>query len=127
MPDPSAFKRFHGARGCDREKSTAVNLFEFGLSIGAANAIDGQAVVALEFLDCGIESISVGGVESARKISQVVEATYLARDFVDGIEMADFDGDDVVGERSLVAANGENTFFGIKGDFLFKLAVAVGG
>jgi hypothetical protein len=109
------------------ETSAAVDLFEFGLGIGAADAVDGEAVVALKFFDGGFEGVFVGAVKGAGGIAEVVEAGNLAGDFVDGIEMADFDGDDVVGEGGLIAADGERALFGVEGDFLFELAVAVGG
>jgi hypothetical protein len=109
------------------ETSAAVDLFEFGLGLGAADAVDGEAVVALKFLDGGAESISVGAVEGAGGIAEVVETGDLAGDFVDGVEMADFDGDDVVGEGGLIAADSEKAFFGVERNFLFEFAVAVGG
>jgi hypothetical protein len=104
-----------------------VDLLELGMGLGAAYSINGQTVVALEFFDCGFEGVFVGAVDGAGEIAEIVETGDLAGDFVDGIEMADFDGNDVVGEGGLIAADGESALFGVEGDFLFELAVAVGG
>src|SRR5580658_7107362 len=108
-------------------KLTPVHLLEFGLGLRTAIAIDGQAVVALEFFDGGFEGAGVGTVEFAGGIAEVIETGDLAGDFVDRIKMADFDGDDFVSEGSLIAADGENAFFGVERDFLLNLATAVGG
>jgi hypothetical protein len=111
----------------DGLKLASVHLFEGGLGLGATNAVDGEVVVALEFFDGGFEGVFVGAVEGAGGIAKVVEAADLAGDFIDGIEVADFDGDDVIGERRLIAADGESALFGVEGNFLFELAIAVGG
>ena len=103
-----------------------MDLFEFGLGLGAADAVDGDAIVALEFLNGRIEGIRVGAVDRAGEIAEVVEAGDLAGDFVDGIEMADLDRDDVVGEGGLIAADGESALFGVEGNFLLEFAVAIG-
>ncbi len=108
------------------ELLAAVNLLEFGLSLGAAIAIDFQSVITLEFFDSGFERIAVGAVETASEVTEIVKSADLARDFIDGIEMPDLDGQDFVLKGSLIAADGENAFFGVEGDFLFELAVAVG-
>ena len=100
-------------------KLATAHLFEFGLRLWATNAVDGKAVVALKLFEGGFERVWVGTVEWAGEITEIVEAGDLAGDFVDGIEMTDFDGDDVVGEGSLIAADGEGAFLGIEGDFLF--------
>ena len=49
-----------------------MNLLELGLSLRAAVAVHGEAVVALEFLDGGFEGISVGAIEYAGKITKIV-------------------------------------------------------
>jgi hypothetical protein len=103
-----------------------MHLLEFGLSFGAAFAVNGQAVIALEFFHRRAERIHFGSLNLAGKIPQVIQAGDLAGGFVDGVKMADFYGDDFVSEGRLIAADGEDAFLGIEGDFLFELALAVG-
>lgn len=104
-----------------------MNLLELGLSLRAAVAVNFETVVALKLFDGGFEGVGIGAVEFTGEIAEIVETSDLAGDFVDGIEMANFDGKDLVCEGSLIAADGEDAFFGIEGDFLFELAIAVGG
>jgi hypothetical protein len=87
-----------------------VDLFKFGLSLWAAVAVNFEAMITLKFFDGGLEGIRVGAVEIAREISKIVQARDLAGKFVDGIEMADFDGDYFVREGGLITANGEKGF-----------------
>jgi hypothetical protein len=65
-----------------------VNLFEFGLRLGPADAVDiffVREMIALKFLDGGFECVGVGAVELASEISEIIEAADLAGDFVNGI------------------------------------------
>jgi len=104
-----------------------VYLLQFGLRVGSANSVHRQFIVALEFFDGGFEGVRVGVIELASEVPEIVEAGDLAGEFIDGIEMANSDGNDVVGEGRLIAADGEVSFRSIQGDVLLELAAAVGG